>query len=73
MKRKVIAVWSISNTGSINVYEVNTNYIYAGINNEPEKAYKIQWTNPTNKEDGIEPYIKIGDETYYLSECLRVA
>ena len=65
MNNKVIASCGICNTASLNLFELNDDYVVAGINNLKARTYKIYSTNK-----GL--YFNFGGSRWYLHEFMRV-
>ena len=62
---KVIAVIGLTNTASINIYDINDEEIVVGVNNIKPRTYKLYHTNK-----GV--YFNFKGSRYYLNEALRV-
>lgn len=57
--RKVIAVFGICNTASVNIYEAESDYVLAGINAQEPEECEIEYNAD------VEPYFKFGGWRYY--------
>ncbi|MEE5180989.1 hypothetical protein JDW21_18790 [Bacillus subtilis] len=69
MGREIIAVYGLTNTASVNIYEIQhgiEDTVLAGINNQEPEECVIQYDN-----EG-EPFFKLGELEIPLSECMRV-
>lgn len=62
---KVIAVIGLTNTSSLNIYDVNDEEIIVGLNNQTPRTYKIYYTNK-----GV--YFNFKGSRYYLQDAIRV-
>lgn len=62
---KVIAVIGLTNTASINIYDINDDEIVLGINNNKPRTYKLYHTNK-----GV--YFNLKGSRYYLHDAIRV-
>ena len=66
--KKVIAAWGISNTASLNVYDVEygiNDRMLCGINDNTPRYYKVYYTA---KGDAYIIYHRV---RYHLNECMR--
>lgn len=66
-KKKVIAAMPISNTMSLNIYDVDEpeEYVEAGYNNDTPKQYPLGYD-----ERGI--YFDMDGDIHYLDEFMRI-
>lgn len=62
---KVIAVIGLTNTSSLNIYDVNDEEIIVGLNNQTHRTYKLYYTNK-----GV--YFNFKGSRYYLQDAIRV-
>lgn len=69
MKREVIGVCPLCNTASVNVYEVNEDYVLAGINDEDPEECEVLWDRDN---EAVIPYFKLGQLEIGLNEVMRV-
>ena len=66
--KKVIASYGLSNTASINIYEIINGIddsIIAGLNDRKPRQYRIYNTNKGS-------YFNWGKNRIYLNECMRL-
>ncbi|QPK89760.1 hypothetical protein IEN91_04785 [Bacillus velezensis] len=69
MDKKIIAVYGLTNTASVNIYEIQhgiEDTVLAGINDQEPEECIIQYNN----ED--EPFFILGELEIPLNECMRV-
>ena len=62
---KVIAVIGLTNTSSLNIYDVNDEEIIVGLNNQTPRTYKLYHTTK-----GV--YFNFKGSRYYLHDAIRV-
>lgn len=62
---KLIAVIGLTNTSSLNIYDVNDEEIIVGLNNQTPRTYKLYYTNK-----GV--YFNFKGSRYYLQDAFRV-
>lgn len=62
---KLIAVIGLTNTSSLNIYDVNDEEIIVGLNNQTPRIYKLYYTNK-----GV--YFNFKGSRYYLQDAIRV-
>lgn len=62
---KLIAVIGLTNTSSLNIYDVNDEEVLAGINNEKPRKYKV-YVNTKGY------YFNFKGSRYYLHDAIRV-
>lgn len=67
--KKVIAVYGLTNSASVNIYEINhdTNEVLAGINNEKPKWYEIDYNDSGELSFLMGEIIDVP-----LNECIRI-
>jgi len=67
--RKVIASYGLSNTCSVNIYDINygiDDAVVAGINNDNPEEYTIEYDEESN------PYFSINGMDIPLSDCMKL-
>lgn len=64
-KEQIIASYPLTNNGGIAIYEVNEDYVIAGLNNNRPKKYKLY-----NNTKGF--FFNWGRIRIYLHECVRI-
>lgn len=72
--KKVIAVYPLTNTASVNIYELIfdiDDYVLAGINDEEPEKCKIIYTYDEDGEEDTHFYL--GELKIPLSECMNIS
>lgn len=65
MEKKIIASYPLTNVAGIAIYEVNEDYVIAGLNNDKPRRYKVY-----GNTKGF--FFNWGRIRIYLHECLKV-
>lgn len=74
MERKVIASCGISNTASMNIYEIIhgiDDSVIAGINDSEPEEYTLLH-DVDDETENIRSYFEYGEFVFYLDEFIRV-
>lgn len=72
----VVAVYSLTNTASINIYEIDNSIderVLVGINNEdPEWCIVYHSVEHDDVDEEETPYFVLGELTIPLGDCMRI-
>lgn len=75
MQKELLGVCPLCNTASVNVYEVNEDYVLAGINDAEPEECELLWdrlNEETDEEEAVIPYFKLGELEIGLNEVMRL-
>jgi hypothetical protein len=73
MQRKIIAVIGLTNTSSVNIYDIDgSDAVLAGINDHVPEWCHIKYEESLDDEDIVDATFKLGELELNLEDAMRV-